>query len=109
MIRDVDAPDRLLRAVERGLLPSLVELGFDIHAVASANRGSSVDLVAGERRIDVHADWLEGELSVELRDPDQPPQTLVHLSRLARKVRASALEAKLRQAAPTVVAGILGR
>ena len=109
MIGDVDAPDRLLSAVERGLLPSLVELGFDIRSVTSANRGSSVDLVAGERRIDVHADWLEGELSVELREPDQPPQTLVLLSRLPRDVRASVLEAKLQQAAPTVVVGILGK
>jgi hypothetical protein len=109
MIGDVDTPDRLLRAVERGLLPSLVEFGFDICAVGSANRGSSVDLVAGARRIDVQADWLEGELSIELLDPDQPPQMLVLLSRLPRDVRASVLEAKLQQAAPTVVTGVLGK
>lgn len=109
MIGAVDTPDRLLRAVERGLLPSLVELGFGISAVASTNRGSSVDLVAGECRIEILADWLEGELSVELRDPDRPPQQLVRLSRLARDVRSSVLQAKLQQAAPTVVAGILDK
>jgi hypothetical protein len=109
MIGAVEAPDRLLRAVERGLLPSLVELGFGIGSVASANRGSSVEMVAGERQIEILADWLEGELSVELRDSDRSPQQLVHLSRLARDVRSSVLEAKLRQAASTVVAGILDK
>src|SRR5262245_51406250 len=107
MIGGVEPSDRLLRAVERGLLPSLVEFGFTIGVAESANRGASVDLVGGERRIEVHADWLEGEVVVVLLDPDQPAQTVVRLTRLARNLGVSVLEARLRRVAPLVVATIL--
>jgi hypothetical protein len=102
-------PDRLLRAVERGLLPELAQLGFSLGARSSAGRGSLVELVSQECRLGIQSDWLEGELVVEVQEPGRSPKTLLHLTRLARDINASALESRLRLAAPSIAAEILGR
>lgn len=97
---------RLLRAVERGLVEPLADYGF-IATGGGGQRGETVECSNGFLRITVSADWLEGELTVELGKPGQPSRPIsevldltrhsaFRLSRLPRDVSVGSLEARLR-------------
>lgn len=100
-------PDRLLRAVERGMAAPLAVFGF--RAVGGGGtRGETVECTNGDVLIEVTVDYLEGEIWVSVRQRGGPALALedvlsansikaLHLSRLPRGVSAGVLEARLRK------------
>ncbi len=54
-------------------------------------------------QVTVRADWLEGEVVVQVQRLDEQPSTVLTLSRLPRQVSASVLESRLRQHVETIV------
>lgn len=104
--------DRLLRAVQRGLVEPLGSLGFRATGVGSL-RGETVECTNNSVLITLSADWLEGEIDVTVTQLGQPGVPLaalielegkaIHLSRLPRSVSVSSLEATMRKIADTLL------
>jgi hypothetical protein len=105
----VDVRDRLLSAVERGLIAPLSRYGFSARG-GGGDRGESVECSNGHALIRVSADWLEGELSVSLQRPGKPPIPIADLldltgveglrmTRLGRGVTVETLAATLKKIA----------
>jgi hypothetical protein len=103
--------DKLLRAVQAGLVGPLRPLGFQATGSGSS-RGETVECTNGSLLITLSADWLEGELNVTVTQPGQPAIPLatlielqgkaIHLNRLPRSVSVSSLESTMRKIAASL-------
>lgn len=100
---------RLANAAELAFQPILA-LGYHVVPGAVGGRGESVDLVGDYVAIRISADWLEGEIAVELQalggvsvplasvvDPRRV--TGLHLRRVSRSVTSGQLESTLAKVA----------
>lgn len=104
--------DKLLRAVQEGLVGPLRPLGFRATGRGSA-RGETVECTNGSVLITLSADWLEGELKVTVTRPGQPAVPLdaliklqgkaIRLNRLPRSVSIGTLESMLRKIAAALL------
>ena len=104
--------DKLLRAVESGLVEPLRQWGYRATGHGSF-RGESVECTNGAVMITITADWLEGELDIRLAQrgtkavPLRDLVTLqgmgIHLSRLPRDVNATTLEATMSKIAAALL------
>ena len=101
--------DRLISAVTRALLPRFEPCGLRLGPTTSGNRGSSATVMGDGIEVQVHADWLEGEVVVEVHRPGEPVVTALHLRRLPRDVTVGVLESRLSKAADGVVAEVKRR
>jgi hypothetical protein len=100
--------NRLLRAVERGLLEPLRHYDFAATGGGGGYRGETVECSNGQTLIVVSADWLEGELSLTVQQAGASPVPItdfidlsrikgLHLTRLGRNVSTDTVEATLRK------------
>jgi hypothetical protein len=104
--------DKLLRAVDRGLVEPLRQFGYRATGMGSL-RGEMVELSNGAVMITLSADWLEGELDIRMAQREAKAVPLrelvevqglgIHLSRLPRAVTAASLEGTMRIAEPCLV------
>jgi hypothetical protein len=107
--------DKLLRAVDRGLVEPLRQFGYRATGTGSI-RGETVELSNGAVMITLSADWLEGELdirvaqrgakAVPLRDLVEVQGLGIHLSRLPRAVTAASLEGTMRKIAEALLSQV---
>jgi hypothetical protein len=100
--------DRLMAAVSSVLVASDSYNDLQVADSRSSNRGSSVELFAGNIAISISADWLEGELDVLVRALGDRPLNLgevvdlsqtkgLSLSRLGKGVTVDMLSRRLTQ------------
>jgi hypothetical protein len=105
--------DRLLPAVERGLVEPLTQYGF-VASGGGGHRGETVECTNGTTLITISADWLEGEMALRVQRSGQPSTAIedlldltqvhgLHLLRLPRNVSVGTLEAQLRKIANALI------
>lgn len=93
----------------------VIEMGYRIESSGPGGRGESVDVIGDVVRISISADWLEGEIDVELRALGHSALPLdsvvdlgkvhgLHLRRISRSVTRDQLVSTLTKVVDALVA-----
>ena len=91
-----------------------VEMGYRFESSGPGGRGESVELISDLVRISISADWLEGEMAVDLQTVGHPAVPLgsvvdleqvhgLHLRRISRSATRDQLVATLTKVADALV------
>ena len=97
----------------------VVEMGYRIESRGSSGRGEAVDVIGDVVRISISADWLEGEIDVELQAVGHAALPLdsvvdlgqvhgLHLRRISRSVTRDQLVSTLTKVVDALVAQVPG-
>lgn len=104
---------RLAEAASLAFRP-IIEMGYRIESSGPGGRGESVDVIGDVVSISISADWLEGEIDVELQAVGHAPLPLdsvvdvglvhgLHLRRISRSVTRDQLVSTLTKVVDALV------
>ena len=111
--------NRLLSATEAALGPLLGPNGFTITGSTEQGRGSTVECSSGHLLIGIVADWLEGELTIDLQVEggrqvplaevvDVKQAQALSLTRLPRRIGRAGLQRRIEQVGQLIQEGLPG-